>query len=88
MAAGGGGTRGVGGYTRARRHWCALAADVEEAAADLLNDLKVGGYKVVFMKPKFAIATIPAYDEIILKTMRTSGAESRPTASVVRTISE
>jgi len=59
-----------------------------EAAADLLNDLKAGGYKVVFMKPKFAIATIPAYDEIILKTMRTSGAESRPTASVVRTISE
>jgi len=40
------------------------------------------------MKPKFAVATIPAYDEIILKTMRTSGAESRPTASVVRTISE
>jgi len=59
-----------------------------EAAADLLNDLKAGGYKVVFMKPKFAVATIPAYDEIILKTTRTSGAESRPTASVVRTISE
>jgi len=59
-----------------------------EAAADLLNDLKAGGYKVVFMKPKFAVSTIPAYDEIILKTMRTSGAESRPTASVVRTISE
>src|SRR6516162_8407903 len=59
-----------------------------EAAADLLNDLKAGGYKVVIMKPKFAVSTIPAYDEIILKTMRTSGAESRPTASVVRTISE
>src|SRR3974390_1144727 len=59
-----------------------------EAAADLLNDLKAGGYKVVFMKPKFAVSTIPAYDEMILKTMRTSDAESRPTASVVRTISE
>ena len=59
-----------------------------EAAADLLNDLKAGGYKVVFMKPKFAVSTIPAYDEMILKTMRNSGAESRPTASVVRTISE
>jgi peptidoglycan/xylan/chitin deacetylase (PgdA/CDA1 family) len=59
-----------------------------EATADLLNDLKAGGFKVVFMKPKFAVTTIPMYDEMILKTMRTSGAESRPTASVVRTISE
>jgi peptidoglycan/xylan/chitin deacetylase (PgdA/CDA1 family) len=59
-----------------------------EAAADLLNDLKAGGYKVVFMKPKFAVTTITVYDEMILKTMSTSTAESRPTASVVRTISE
>jgi hypothetical protein len=29
-----------------------------EAAMDLLNDLKAGGYKVVFMKPKFLVTTI------------------------------
>ena len=46
-----------------------------EATADLLNDLKAGGYKVVFMKPKFAVTTQPTYDEMILKMMRTSGAD-------------
>jgi peptidoglycan/xylan/chitin deacetylase (PgdA/CDA1 family) len=59
-----------------------------EAIADLLNDLKAGSFKIVFMKPKFAVTTIPMYDDMILKIMRTSGTESRPTASVVRTISE
>jgi hypothetical protein len=29
-----------------------------EAAMDLLNDLKAGGYKIVFMQPKFAVTTI------------------------------
>src|SRR5271166_3571746 len=56
-----------------------------EAIADLLNDLKAGGYKIVFMKPKFPVTTLPAYDEMIFKQMRTSGAEGRPTSSVVHT---
>ena len=59
-----------------------------EAATDLLNDLKVGGYKVVFMKPKFSVTTIASYDETILKQMKGSASDSRPTSSVVRTISE
>jgi peptidoglycan/xylan/chitin deacetylase (PgdA/CDA1 family) len=60
-----------------------------EAAMDLLNDLKAGGYKVVFMKPKFAVTTIASYDELILKQMKGAGGGSdRPTSSVVRTISE
>ena len=58
-----------------------------EAAAGLLNDLKAGGYKVVFMKPKAPATTIASYDELILKTMTTSGSDGRPTLSVVRTIS-
>jgi hypothetical protein len=33
-----------------------------EAATDLLNDLKAGGYKVVFMRPKFSVTTIASYD--------------------------
>src|SRR5439155_1593175 len=36
-----------------------------EAAMDLLNDLKAGGYKIVFMQPKFAVTTIASYDEAI-----------------------
>jgi len=60
-----------------------------EAAMDLLNDLKAGGYKVVFMQPKFAVPTIAAYDEKILKQVKGSGGgDARPTSTVVRTISE
>ena len=59
-----------------------------EAAMDLLNDLKAGGYKIVFMKPKFPVTTIASYDEWILKRTKSSGAASCPISSVVRTISE
>ena len=38
-----------------------------EAAMDLLNDLKAGGYQIVFMKPKFPVTTIASYDEWIQK---------------------
>ena len=59
-----------------------------EASLDLLNELKAAGYKVVFMKPKFSVTTLPQYDDLLLKEMKTSGGDSRPTSSVVRTISE
>ncbi len=59
-----------------------------EAAMDLLNDLKAGGYKVVFMKPKFPVTTIASYDEMILKQVRGAMSDTRPTSSVIRTISE
>jgi len=59
-----------------------------EAAADLLKELKAGGYKVVFMQPKFPVTTLPAYDEMILKQMKIAGGDSRPMSSIVRTISE
>ncbi|HET7020731.1 MAG TPA: polysaccharide deacetylase family protein [Xanthobacteraceae bacterium] len=60
-----------------------------EAAMDLLNDLKAGGYKVVFMKPKFALQTLPEYDEQVLKLVKgPGGGDARPTSSVVRTIAE
>src|SRR5262245_62005405 len=61
-----------------------------EAAAGLLADLKAGGYKVVFMKPKEPVKTIAAYDEMVAKSMKasTGGAADRPTSSVVRTIGE
>ena len=58
------------------------------AASDLLKDLKAGGYKVVFMKPKDSIKTIASYDELILKDQKLSTISDRPTTSVIRTISE
>jgi 3-dehydroquinate dehydratase len=59
-----------------------------EAAMDLLNDLKSAGYKVVFMKPKFAVTTIASYDEVIMKQVKGPASDGRSTSSVVRTISE
>ena len=59
-----------------------------EAAMDLLNDLKAAGYKVVFMKPKFAVTTIASYDEATMKQVKGPVSDGRPTSSVVRTISE
>src|SRR6516164_2189112 len=58
-----------------------------EAAADLLNDLKAGGYKVVFMKPKFPVTTIASYDEAVLKASKLPS-DGLSTSNVVRTISE
>jgi peptidoglycan/xylan/chitin deacetylase (PgdA/CDA1 family) len=59
-----------------------------EAAMDLLNDLKAGGYKIVFMQPKYSVTTIASYDEAILKQLKGPMTDTRPTSSVVRTISE
>jgi peptidoglycan/xylan/chitin deacetylase (PgdA/CDA1 family) len=59
-----------------------------EAAMDLFNDLRAGGYQVVFMKPKFLVTTIASYDEANLKQVKGPASDSRPTSSVVRTISE
>jgi peptidoglycan/xylan/chitin deacetylase (PgdA/CDA1 family) len=59
-----------------------------EAAMDLLNDLKAGGYKIVFMKPKYSVTTIASYDEAILKQLKGPTPDTHPTSSVVRTISE
>jgi hypothetical protein len=55
---------------------------------DLLNDLKAGGYKIVFMKPKYSVTTIASYDEAILKQLKGPTPDTRPTSSVVRTINE
>jgi peptidoglycan/xylan/chitin deacetylase (PgdA/CDA1 family) len=57
-----------------------------DAAMELLNDLKAGGYKVVFMKPKFPVTTIASYDEAILKQVKGPVSDGRPTSSVVRTV--
>ncbi len=62
-----------------------------DAVADLLNDLKAGGYKIVFMKPKFPVTTIASYDELVLKQVKAAGGgggDGRPTSSVIRTIND
>jgi peptidoglycan-N-acetylglucosamine deacetylase len=59
-----------------------------EAAMGLLSDLKAGGYKVVFMKPKDSLTTVASYDDWILKNVKGANTDTRPVSSVIRTISE
>jgi len=57
-----------------------------EALPELLNRLKAGGYKIVHMKAKAPITTLPEYDELVLKEQKLPTVNTRPTSSVVRTI--
>jgi peptidoglycan/xylan/chitin deacetylase (PgdA/CDA1 family) len=58
------------------------------AAADLLNDLKAGGYKIVHMRARAPITTLAAYDDEIRKDAKLPTVSTRPTSSVVRTVNE
>ncbi len=59
-----------------------------EAMPELLNQMKAAGYKVVHLKPKEQVQTLASYDEVVLKELKLPTISTRPTASVVRTISE
>ena len=58
------------------------------ATADLLNDLKAGGYKIVHMRARTPITTIASYDEEVRKDAKLPTVSSKPTSSVVRTVNE
>ncbi|MHB0772294.1 polysaccharide deacetylase family protein [Bradyrhizobium sp. 5.13L] len=60
------------------------------ALPTLLARLKAGGYKVVQMKAKTSLQTLPEYDEALLKDMKvpTAGTNARPISSVVQTVSQ
>jgi peptidoglycan/xylan/chitin deacetylase (PgdA/CDA1 family) len=59
-----------------------------EALPELLRKLKAGGYKVVHMRAKAPVQTIPEFDESVIKDMKLPTVSSRPLNSVVQTISE
>ena len=59
-----------------------------EALPALLRRLKAGGYKVVQMKAKAPMQTLPEYDEAMAKEMKLPVASSRPVGSVVQTVSQ
>lgn len=61
-----------------------------EAMPALLARLKAGGYKVVQMKAKTTLQTLPEYDEALMKDMKvpTAGTSTRPISSVVQTVSQ
>jgi peptidoglycan/xylan/chitin deacetylase (PgdA/CDA1 family) len=59
-----------------------------EALPILLRRLKAGGYKVVQMKAKAPLQTLPEYDEALVKDIKLPVASNRPVGSVVQTVSE
>src|SRR5215217_5790915 len=59
-----------------------------DATAELLKQLKAGGYKIVLMKGKEPLKTIASYDELMLKDLKLPTVSTRPTSAVVRTINE
>src|SRR6516225_6386044 len=59
-----------------------------EALPELLNRLKAGGYKVVAMRAKTPVATLPGYDQELLKDVKLPTVSQRPVNSVVTTVSE
>lgn len=55
----------------------------------LLDELKAKGYKIVHMRPKFEVKTLPDYDALIEKDMRGLAASTgRPLSAVVQTVDD
>jgi peptidoglycan/xylan/chitin deacetylase (PgdA/CDA1 family) len=69
-----------------------LMHDFQKHTADalptLLRRLKAGGYKVVQMKAKTTLQTLPEYDEAVAKDLKLPTFSSRPVSSVVQTVSQ
>ena len=56
------------------------------AVKDILAQMKAGGYKVVQMKAKEPLQTLPEYDAMAMKEMNPVNANARPMNSVIRTV--
>jgi peptidoglycan/xylan/chitin deacetylase (PgdA/CDA1 family) len=70
-----------------------LMHDFQKHTADalptLLRKLKEGGYKVVQIKAKTELASLPEYDEALAKELKVpSVASTRPVSSVVQTVAK
>jgi peptidoglycan/xylan/chitin deacetylase (PgdA/CDA1 family) len=59
-----------------------------EALPELLKQMRAKGYKVVHMKPKFLVKSLPEYDAMILQEQKLPTANVQPTSSIVKTIEE
>jgi peptidoglycan/xylan/chitin deacetylase (PgdA/CDA1 family) len=57
-----------------------------EAVADLLKQLKAGGYKIVQVVGKTPVEPLPEYKEAVLKEMGGGLETARPMSSVIQTI--
>jgi peptidoglycan/xylan/chitin deacetylase (PgdA/CDA1 family) len=58
------------------------------ALPTLLRRLKAGGYKIVQMKAKEQLETLPEYDAMLVKDLKVPTVASRPISSVVQTVAQ
>jgi peptidoglycan/xylan/chitin deacetylase (PgdA/CDA1 family) len=59
-----------------------------EALPDLLKRLKAEGYKVVAMRPKAPVQSLPEFDEMVLKEAKLPTLSQRPVSSVVTDVTQ
>ena len=60
-----------------------------KALPDLLRQLKAKGYKVVHMKAKAPVSSLPNYDAMVVSQLKgPQSLSDRPTSTVVRTVDE
>ncbi len=57
-----------------------------EAVPQLLAELKAGGYKIVHMKARGTVTSLPQYDEELVKEAKLPTVSTRPVSSVVRDV--
>jgi peptidoglycan/xylan/chitin deacetylase (PgdA/CDA1 family) len=65
-----------------------LQKHTAQALPTLLRRLKAGGYKVVEMKAKEKLETLPEYDALLVKDLKVPSVSARPLSSVVQTVSQ
>jgi peptidoglycan/xylan/chitin deacetylase (PgdA/CDA1 family) len=65
-----------------------LQKHTAQALPTLLRRLKAGGYKVVEMKAKAPLETLPEYDALLVKDLKVPAVSARPLSSVVQTVSQ
>ncbi|MEH2530710.1 peptidoglycan/xylan/chitin deacetylase (PgdA/CDA1 family) [Bradyrhizobium sp. AZCC 1588] len=65
-----------------------LQKSTAQALPTLLRRLKAGGYKVVQMRAKEQLETLPEYDAMLVKDQKMPAVASRPISSVVQTVSQ
>jgi peptidoglycan/xylan/chitin deacetylase (PgdA/CDA1 family) len=56
------------------------------ALPEILTQLKANGFKIVHMRPRFAVKSLPKYDDELRKDQKLPTVSQRPTSSVVRTV--
>jgi peptidoglycan/xylan/chitin deacetylase (PgdA/CDA1 family) len=65
-----------------------LQKHTAQALPTLLRRLKAGGYKVVQMKAKEPVETLPEYDAMMVKDLKVPAVAARPLSSVIQTVAQ